>query len=198
MFIIHRVQFLDLKNVQIAKISAPQVLTTWQKKSPSPLPAKFLIPPRKKKLTPHPLPLFGKPWLNVKWYISRVFLIFSKFWFSDLLTNNISKCYFIFSKFLFDGLLVGKMEKMAQNDKKSCLSHSVSQKLYIIWLWFLVHMCKMFISPAIYFIFSKFLFFRFLWGKRAKNDKITNGVCHTLCLRNCRSYDQDFLCTGVK
>ena len=172
MFIIHRMQFLALKNVRIAKISAPQVLTTWQKKSPSPLPAKFLIPPRKKRFTPHPLPLFGKPRLNVKWHISRFFLIFSKFWFSDLLTNNISKCYFIFSKFLFDGLLVGKMEKMAQNDKKSCLSHSVSQKLYIIWLWFLVHMCKMFISPAIYFIFSKFFFLGFYGVKGQKMTKL--------------------------
>ena len=34
-----------------------------------------------------------------------------------------------------------KGQKMAQNDKTN-LSHSVSQKLYLIWLWFLVHVCK--------------------------------------------------------
>ena len=52
-----------------------------------------------------------------------------------------------------------KRAKMAQNDKKIFLPHSVSQKPYI-WLWFLVH--KMMISPAIIFIFSKFWFFGFL------------------------------------
>ena len=39
-------------------------------------------------------------------------------------------------------------------------SHCISQELYIIWLWFLVHMCKMMISPAIFFLFFKILVFR--------------------------------------
>ena len=51
-----------------------------------------------------------------------------------------------------------KGQKMAQNDKKFCLSHSISQEPYIIWLWFLVHMCKMMISPANFFIFQNFDF----------------------------------------
>ena len=38
-------------------------------------------------------------------------------------------------------------------------SFFVSQELYLIWLWFLVHMCKMMISPAI-FLFYFFLFFQ--------------------------------------
>ena len=54
-----------------------------------------------------------------------------------------------------------KGQKMAQNDKKFCLSHSVSQEPYIIWLWFLVHMCKMIISPATFFIFQNFDFWCF-------------------------------------
>ena len=37
------------------------------------------------------------------------------------------------------------------------LSDSASQKLYVIWLWLLVHMCKKMIS-AMFFIFSKFWF----------------------------------------
>ena len=41
------------------------------------------------------------------------------------------------------------------------MSHSVSQELYLIWLWFLVHMCKMMISPAIFFCSFKILIFRF-------------------------------------
>ena len=45
--------------------------------------------------------------------------------------------------------------------QKFCLSHSVSQEPYI-WLWFLVHMCKMMISPAIFFIFQNFYYC--YWG----------------------------------
>ena len=80
-----------------------------------------------------------------------VFLIFLKFWFSQLLGG-----------------------KMAQNGKKFCLSHSVSQELYLIWLWFLLHFCKIMISPAIFFMFSKFWFFRFLGG-RVKGQKMTHN-----------------------
>ena len=36
---------------------------------------------------------------------------------------------------------------MAQNDKNVCLSHSISQEAYIIWLWFLIPICKMMTSP---------------------------------------------------
>ena len=68
-----------------------------------------------------------------------------------------------------------------------CLPHSVTQELYLIWLWLLVHMCKMMISPAIFFIliFSKLWFFGFLggWGgvkkkkkkKKKKSKKIQHG-----------------------
>ena len=54
-----------------------------------------------------------------------------------------------------------KGQKMPQNDKKFCLPHSVSEEPYIIWLWFLVHMCKMMISPATFFIL-KILILEFL------------------------------------
>ena len=56
-----------------------------------------------------------------------------------------------------------KGQKITQNDKKSCLSHSMSQEAYIIWLWFLVYFCKMIISPDFFKIFSE-------WPKKmAKN-----------------------------
>ena len=65
-----------------------------------------------------------------------------------------------------------------------------SQEPYIIWLWFMVNMCKMMISSK-FFYFSKFWF---LGGKRAKNDlKLPVSVCYALYLRNCRSYHWDFL-----
>ena len=67
--------------------------------------------------------------------------------------------FLIFQNFDFLGQL--KWQKMAQNDKKLCLSHSVSQELYIIQLWFLVHIFKMMISPAKFFIFQNFDFLGF-------------------------------------
>ena len=48
---------------------------------------------------------------------------------------------------------------MTQNNKKK-LSHSISQELYLLWLWVSVHICKM-ISPANFFIFSKVWFLDF-------------------------------------
>ena len=79
---------------------------------------------------------------------------------------------------------------MAQNDQKFHLSQSAFQEPDRIWLWFLVHMCKMIISPASLFSFSKF------W---AKNDqKVPISVHHTPYLKNCRSYHQEFWYASVK
>ena len=64
-----------------------------------------------------------------------------------------------------------KGQRMAQSDKKLFLSHSLSQEPYLIWLWFLVHMRKMMISPEVFFTFSKFWFFRFL-GRGVKGKKM--------------------------
>ena len=77
-----------------------------------------------------------------------------------------SSIFFIFfSKIWFLGSLRGggkgggvlKGQKMTQNDKKFCLSHSVSQEPYII-LWFLVYMCKMLISSGVFFNFKNLIF----------------------------------------
>ena len=54
--------------------------------------------------------------------------------------------------------------------RKNCLPCNISQKTYIIWFSFMVHMCKMIISKGIFKIFSKFWFSRLLGGKRAKNS----------------------------
>ena len=65
---------------------------------------------------------------------------------------------------------VVKRQKMAQNDQKFCLSHSVSQEPNIIQLWFLMHVCEMMISPANVFIFQNFDFWHF---QRDKGQKMT-------------------------
>ena len=60
--------------------------------------------------------------------------------------------FFIFSKFWFSASVGGvKGQKMVQNDKKLCLSHSISQELSIIWLSFVLQMCKMIKSPHVFF-----------------------------------------------
>ena len=95
-----------------------------------------------------------------------------------------------------------KGEKMTDNDKKLCPLHSMSQEPYIIWLSFLVHICKMVISPSVFFfvIFSKFWFcWLFVGWKGNEWPKMTKYyVCLTPCLRNHTSYDCDFWFTWVK
>ena len=74
---------------------------------------------------------------------------------------------------------------MAQYDKKCC--HMIV---------FLIHMCKMMISPEIFYHLKIFYFL----CKRAKNDlKLPiQSVGQFTCFRNCRSYHQDFCYAGVK
>ena len=64
--------------------------------------------------------------------------------------DNISRHFFIFSKFWFFGLIGGsKGKKMTQNNKKVCPLHFISQEPYIIWPWFMVHICKRIMSPGV-------------------------------------------------
>ena len=89
--------------------------------------------------------------------------------------DNISRHlfnFFCFENFdLWDhygGSKVVKGQKMTQNDKKFCLSCSVSPEPYVIWLWFLVHMFHMMISPAFFFIVNILSFGVFRWVKGQK------------------------------
>ena len=78
-----------------------------------------------------------------------------------------SRCVFHLFKVLIFWVVRGVYrQKMALNDKNVCPSHSMSWELYLIWQFF--YSCKMMISPAIFFVFSKVWFFGFLGGKRAK------------------------------
>ena len=81
----------------------------------------------------------------------------------------------IFFKILIIRILWGEVkgQKMSRNDKKFSLSHAVSQEPYIIWLWFLVHMCKM-ISQQIFSFFKILVFGIFRGIKSKKWPKITN------------------------
>ena len=74
---------------------------------------------------------------------------------------------------------------MAQNDRNFCPLYSIFQEPYIIWWLFMVHMCKMIISPGVFFMFSKFWYSGLLLGGgggTAKNapkwKKILSVVLH--------------------
>ena len=58
------------------------------------------------------------------------------------------------------GLVKG--QKMVQYNKKFCLLYLVAQEPYIIWLSFMLHLCKMKMSPGNFSIFWKFLLFGLL------------------------------------
>ena len=79
--------------------------------------------------------------------------------------------FFSFYIFIFRAIMGVKGQKMAQDDKKLCLLYLISQEPYIIWLSYIADLCKMMISPVVFFIFSKFWFFGLLGrgNKRAKN-----------------------------
>ena len=74
------------------------------------------------------------------------------------------------------------MQKIAQNDKQFCLSHSISL--------FLVHMCKRIISPGVFPFFQSFNFLGRKGSKRGKNDpkwmsvalRISGSIHHTIVI----------------
>ena len=96
--------------------------------------------------------------------------------------DNISRSFFLFFKILIFWVVRGvKRQKMAQNEKKLCLSCSISQEPYIIWFSFMVHFCKMIIFPRVFFFFSKFWFCGLLKGVRGQ--KIVQSVKKFYLLR---------------
>ena len=82
--------------------------------------------------------------------------------------------FFILSKCWFFGILGGgeaKGQKMAQNDKKLCPLHSISQEPYIICLSFKVHIC---------FFFLHFLKILIFWVHKGIKGQKNPKNCVTL------------------
>ena len=95
----------------------------------------------------------------VKWWYPQVFF------------------FFHFLKILIFLVVSGvKGQKMALNDKNVCPSHSISHEPYLIWLWFLVHICKIIVSSN-FFHFFKILIFVFFRGRGrgVKGQKMTQN-----------------------
>ena len=109
----------------------------------------------------------------VKWYYLQVF-----FWF--------------FQNLYFLGVRWVKGQKLVKIAKKFCPSHSISQEPYIIWSSFVVHNCKMIISPSVFFICFEMLIFGLLGGSTGKKKKWSkmgeSFVCHPPYLRNHTSW----------
>ena len=76
---------------------------------------------------------------SVKWYVSRLFIIFLKM----LIFRVVRKV---------------KGQKWPKMTKKLCTLRLISQEPYIMWASFMVHMCKT-ISPGVLLYFSKILIF---------------------------------------
>ena len=88
---------------------------------------------------------------------------------TDVENDNISRGFFsYFFKFLiFWFNRVVKGQKTVQNDKKFCVSHSMSQKPYVILLSFMLQMCKMIMSPGVFSIL-KFWFSGLSWCRNGE------------------------------
>ena len=98
--------------------------------------------------------------------------------------------YFHFFIFWLFSMLGGKR---AKNRPKFCLLGAIHHMSS-----FVVHKCKIIISPGVFFIFLKFWFFG-LGGSRGKKwPTMTTVSFVTLYLRNHKSYDLDSSCTCVK
>ena len=84
----------------------------------------------------------------------------------------------VFKNFDFSGCSEVKVKKTVQNDRKFCLLHSISEKPCIIWLSFMVNICKMIISSSVFFIFSKFWFFGSIGGQPSELVMAFSFCCH--------------------
>ena len=109
-----------------------------------------------------------------------------------------------FKIFIFQAANGVRGQKMVQNNKKFYPLLTISQEPYIIWLLFMVHICKMIISPGNFFFFF-FHFYKILvlWivsgVKKEKLPKMTKNYVHCApYLRNHTSYDCHLWYTCVK
>ena len=107
--------------------------------------------------------------------------------------------FFHFFKILIFWVVSGvKRQKMAQNDKKSCLLRSISQEPYIIWLPFVIHKCKMIIYPVCFFSIFQHLDFVVRRVKRQKNGLKWQKTLSVSLRISGTTYDCGFWYTYVK
>ena len=102
-------------------------------------------------------PISQKPysmWLSFMIHICKMTRYPSIFHFLKILI------FWVVLIFWFDFLILGVTgQKIVQNDKKFWVSCSISLEPYIIWLSFMLHVCKMMKSLGVFVNFSKFWFY---------------------------------------
>ena len=97
--------------------------------------------------------------------------------------------FFHFFKILIFGLLGGYKGKKWSRMTKNCLLDSISQEPYIIWLLFMLQMCKMIISPGTFFNVKILIFYIVKELKEQKMAQMAKISVHcTLYFRNHISY----------
>ena len=108
----------------------------------------------------------------------ELYIVWSSFMFHVCKMITFPGMLFHFFKILITWVFRGlKGWLMVQNDKNFCPLCSISQEPYIIWLSFMVYMCKMIIFAGIFSVFSNFDFLSCEEGKRAKKPKMTKKYC---------------------
>ena len=93
--------------------------------------------------------------------------------FNTLMKNyNMFSLFFHFLEIL---ILLAKNGVKGKKWPKSCIKlvRTVSEELYMLLWWFLVHLWKIIISPGAFFIFWKFLFCGEKWPKIVKQLKLS-------------------------
>ena len=96
--------------------------------------------------------IFQEPW--IMWSLCLVHMC------KMIISPGVFLFFFSFFLILIFSVVRGvKGQKMAQNKKwelhPSCI---VSQEQCSIWSWFLLHLCKIMMSPCVFFIFLNFNF----------------------------------------
>ena len=91
------------------------------------------------------------------WYLTKHRLYGCHLWYTILEWYYFQTGFFIFFKiFIFLVVRRVKYQSMTHNDEKICLLVSISQEPFIMWSWFMVHMCKTVISLGVFYILPKF------------------------------------------
>ena len=104
--------------------------------------------------------------LHISGIILMVFIYDTHVW-----NDNTSRRFFhVLKMLIFWVVREVKVQKVDWNDKKFCQLCSIFQEPYIICLSFVVHKCKLIISPGFFFVFLRFWFFVLLGGSKGKND----------------------------
>ena len=129
-----------------------------------------------KKKKKRDLELFSLPHFSHNFWRKIFFLLYTINWPGYIvwlpllyeILGNISQIFWFFGLLGRRGR--GKRTKTSQTKSspklkiKNYMSCVISQEQYSAWSWFLGHLCKMMISPDLFFIFSKFWFFGLLVG----------------------------------